>query len=101
MQESGLTEIISLTCTSGIQGQYPLLSHPESLHTIWGGGMLQMVGILCIHPEFLLASHVGPGGCKVTTSWLHHPLFTDMAANILSSQRCAFCKRGKNKAILS
>ena len=30
MQESGLTEIIPLICTSLIQGQYPMFSNPES-----------------------------------------------------------------------
>ena len=30
MQESGLTEITPLICTSAIWGQYPVLSHPES-----------------------------------------------------------------------
>ena len=30
MQESGLTEIIPLTCTSATWGQHPVLSHPES-----------------------------------------------------------------------
>ena len=30
MQESGLTEIIPLICTSAIWGQYPVLSLPES-----------------------------------------------------------------------
>ena len=30
MQESGLTEIILLMCTSAIWGQYHVLSHPES-----------------------------------------------------------------------
>ena len=30
MQESGLTEIIPLICTSTIWGQHPVLSHPES-----------------------------------------------------------------------
>ena len=30
MQESGLTEIIPLICTSAIWGQYPVFSHPES-----------------------------------------------------------------------
>ena len=29
MQESGLTEIITLICTSAIWGQYPVFSHPE------------------------------------------------------------------------
>ena len=29
MQESGLTEIIPLICTSAIWGQYPVFSHPE------------------------------------------------------------------------
>ena len=28
MQESGLTEIIPLICTSAIWGQYPVFSHP-------------------------------------------------------------------------
>ena len=30
MQESGLTEIIPLKCTSAIWGQYPAFLHPES-----------------------------------------------------------------------
>ena len=30
MQESGLTEIIPLICTSAIWGQHPMLSQPES-----------------------------------------------------------------------
>ena len=30
MQESGLTEIIPLMCTSALWGQHPVLSHPES-----------------------------------------------------------------------
>ena len=30
MQESGLTEIIPLICTSAIWGQYPAFLHPES-----------------------------------------------------------------------
>ena len=29
MQEFGFTEIILLTCTSAIWGQYPVLSQPE------------------------------------------------------------------------
>ena len=29
MQESGITEIIPLICTSAIWGQHPLFSHPE------------------------------------------------------------------------
>ena len=29
MQESGLTKIIPLICTSAIWGQYPVFSHPE------------------------------------------------------------------------
>ena len=29
MQESGLTEIIPLICTSAIWGLYPVFSHPE------------------------------------------------------------------------
>ena len=29
IQESGLTEIIPLICTSAIWGQYPVFSHPE------------------------------------------------------------------------
>ena len=31
MQESGLIEIIPLICTLALWGQYPVLSHPESL----------------------------------------------------------------------
>ena len=39
MQESGLTEIIPLTCSSAIWGQYPVRSHPESPQgTALGGG---------------------------------------------------------------
>ena len=30
MQESGLTEIVPLICTSAICGQHPVVSHPES-----------------------------------------------------------------------
>ena len=30
MQESGLTEVIPLLCTSAVCRQYPVLSHPES-----------------------------------------------------------------------
>ena len=42
MQESGLTEIIPLICTSDIWGQCPLFSHHESpqaaLYRVGGGG---------------------------------------------------------------
>ena len=55
MQESGLTEIISLICTSALWGQYPVLSHPQSpqgaplgVAAVTDG---LMVGIL-FHPEF-------------------------------------------------
>lgn len=58
--------------------------------------MLQMYDILCIHPEFPLASHVGPVGCNVMTSWLHHPLFTDMAATFLVHDEL-FVREGKRK----
>ena len=37
MQESGLTEIIPLICTSAVWGQYPVLSHPESLQGALSG----------------------------------------------------------------
>ena len=37
MQESGLIEIIPLICTSAVWGQYPVLSHPESLQGALSG----------------------------------------------------------------
>ena len=37
MQESGLTEIILLICTSALWGQGPVLSHPESPQGAWLG----------------------------------------------------------------
>ena len=44
MQESGLTEIIPLICTSAVCGQHPVVSHPESP---WGTLMTDgwMMGI--------------------------------------------------------
>ena len=36
--------------------------------------------LLCLHPEFLQGSC---GGCNVLAWWPQHPLFTDMAGNIL------------------
>ena len=37
---------------------------------------------ICLHPEFPQGSLSG-GGCNVMAWWLQHPLFTDMAGNIL------------------
>ena len=60
IQESGLIEIIPLICTIAVQGQYPGLSHPESLQG-------------------------APLGAAVVARWLQHPLFTDMAGSIIRS----------------
>ena len=56
VQESGLTEIVPLMCTSALWGQRPVLSHPES-------------------PQ----GHRG-GSWHVTAWRMHHPRFTDTAA---------------------
>ena len=61
MQESGLTEIIPLICTSALWGQYPVLSHLQGSHREW-----------------LL-----DGRYSVSWRWLWHPLFTGMAGSIL------------------
>ena len=42
MQESGLTEIIPLICTSALWGQYPSFVHPE----------LGSQQLAYLHPEF-------------------------------------------------
>ena len=51
-----LTESIPLTGTSAIWGQDPVLSHPGSPQGAPLGVAVavdcQMVGILCLHPEF-------------------------------------------------
>ena len=54
MQESGFTEIIPLICTLSIEGQYPVLSHPECpqgapLGMVWWLRVWQPLGF---HPEF-------------------------------------------------
>ena len=88
MQESGLTEIIPLVCTSAIWSQYSLLSHPESLQGApWGRlhhqGRLQWLRAwlqaACLHYEFPRGS---PSEVAIVAWWLRHPLFTDMAGNI-------------------
>ena len=38
MQESGLTEITPLLCTSALHGQYPVFEHPEPLRVHCQGG---------------------------------------------------------------
>ena len=58
MQDSGITEIISLICTSAIWGQYPMFSLPE-------------------FPQGSLA-HLGELQLLMTMK----ALFTDMAGNI-------------------
>ena len=60
MQESGLTEIIHLTCISAIWGWYPVLSHFE----------------------FLQKGLTLRESCNMMACWLQHPLFTDIASNI-------------------
>ena len=50
MQESGLTEIILLICTSAIWDQYPVFSHPESPQGVLSGVAVVADGcnILCL-----------------------------------------------------
>ena len=66
MQESGPTEILPLICTLAIQGQYPVLSHPE-------------------FPQgSLLGTAAVANGLMVQTS------FADMVGDILSPQCCQY-----------
>ena len=55
MQESGLTEIIPLMCTSALGDQYPMLLI-LSLPRVHGQGWLQQLTArwraTCFHPEF-------------------------------------------------
>ena len=64
MQESGLTEIIPLKCTSALWGQYPAYLHPKSPPGALNLGVTAVpeglaVGILCLHPESLRAHPLG------------------------------------------
>lgn len=60
MQESGLTEIIPLICTSALWGQYPVLSHPDSPQG----------------PSLEVAARAED---------VQHPLFADMAGSVFHS----------------
>ena len=55
MQESELTGIIDLMCTSAVQGQYPVLSHPESP---WGAPPGEEVAAMtdCLKASILFLS---------------------------------------------
>ena len=50
MQESRLTEIIPLMCTSALWGQYPVLSHPESPQGVCRGETAVADGLLEGYP---------------------------------------------------
>ena len=86
MPGSGLTEIISLICTSAIWGQYPVFSHPEFPQgSLWGVAAVWWLldgrySFPCWVPSGLTGSLSG-GGCNSWRLW--HSLFTDMAGNIL------------------
>lgn len=66
MQESGPIEIIPMIYTLTIWGQYPIFLHPESTQGPPSGRRRWLVA-----------------------SWSQHPLFTEMAGNILCPQ-CTF-----------
>ena len=54
MQESGLTEIISLICSLAIGGQYPAFLSPESLRVTVGGGCKWLMAwwqVACLFPS--------------------------------------------------
>ena len=67
MQESGLTEIILLICTSAIWDQYPVFSHPESPQGVLSGVAVVADGcnILCL---LIMA-----GGIFSSQSTYNHP----------------------------
>ena len=83
MQESGLTKIIPLICTSAIWGQYPVFSHPVSSGLFAGSGCSLMAArwqVFFSVLSFLRAHRLMLEGCNNGRLW--HPLFTDMAGNI-------------------
>ena len=84
MQKSGLIEIVPLISTLALQGQHPLLSHPECPQ---GALLRQLQGRkgqpICLHHEFPQSS---PLGVTVVVGewmpwWLQHPLFPDVAGS--------------------
>ena len=84
MQKSGLTEIIPLTCTSAIWGQYLVFSHPESPQ---GASLGVAAAVDCLMVGILFLAWVPAGltvmdNCNVMAWWLQPPLFTDMTGNI-------------------
>ena len=87
MQESGLTEIIPLTCPSSIWARilcFPILSLLRVPgNPVGSGGLLTTKWqTFFLHPEFPLGLPLGQ--CYVML-W-QHPLFTDVVGNIFHSQ---------------
>ena len=68
MQESGLTEIIPLICTSAVWDQYPTFSHAEFSQGSFLGEWLQSAGCqladAVFSPEFPQSSYVHLGGLQ-------------------------------------
>ena len=67
-QESGLTEIIPLICTSAVWDQYPMFSHPVFSQGSFLGEWLQSAGCqladIVFGPEFPQSSYVHLGGLQ-------------------------------------
>ena len=82
MEDSGLAEITPLICTSAAWGQWTVLSHPEPpLEVQLGGCSSSLLDGLVSIPSSLRGHHLS--SWSVMIWWLQHPLFTDMAGNIL------------------
>lgn len=56
MQESGLIEIIALNCTLAVEGQGPVLSHPESPRGAPLGEAVVPDCLMAGHPVSILSS---------------------------------------------
>ena len=68
MQESGLIEVIPLTCFLTIKDQYFIFLHPESLRVNPVEGCVCVC--VCVWLQWFMVY------------WLQHPLFTDMAGDV-------------------
>ena len=80
MQESRLTEIIPLICTSAVWGQHPDTSWVSSGLTTGRGCSLMAVRWQVFFSALSFLGSLTLEGCDPW--WLWHPLFIDIAGNI-------------------